>query len=95
MTKMGYFFISWSEKLYYVVIDGLKCTIYDIEDHVAVELLFKRIPSIDDISMVTVRMEIYGADMLDKVLGRNVEVLKVYRYEPRRKKEKTKISKEA
>jgi hypothetical protein len=91
----GYFYISWSGRVYYVSIRGLRCTIYDIESHIAVDLLARRRLTVEDVGRVTAYIEAFGVEELKERLARRAEVLRVFMYEPRGGKKKAEVSEEA
>jgi hypothetical protein len=90
----GYFYISRSGRVYYVSVRGLRSTIYDIESHIAVELLSKKRLTVEDVGKIAMYMEVYDIEGLERRLGKGVEVLKVYRYEPRKERKKAEACKE-
>jgi hypothetical protein len=87
--KKGYFFVSASERLYYVSIDLPKYVIVDIDSCVIMDFRLNRKLSINEISNIIRCMEVLGRHELmkielEEVLG--ATEVRVYRYEPRKVK---------
>jgi len=92
--KKGYFFVSSSDRLYYVSIYGSRYAIIDVDNCIVVEFTLSRRLGVREVSKIIKCMEALGRHELMKIeledtLG--ATEIRVYRYEPR----KVKVSKEA
>jgi hypothetical protein len=84
--RKGYFFVSASERLYYISVDHPKYVIVDIENRRVIELESSRVLRVDDISEIVREIELSG-----EVSDPRVNMVRIYWYEP----EKVKVSEKA
>jgi len=90
-VRTGYYFLSRSDKLYYVSIDGVRGKVVDIDKHVVIEFISRRPPRPREVEEFIAAMEsnLPIGRLLKEMLDA-IEV-KVYTYEPK----KAEVSKEA
>jgi hypothetical protein len=98
MAKIGYFFLTSNDHLYYISIYDSQYTIVDVYKHVAVEFASTKALKPREIEDFIAWMErqkkpVYLYDALKEKLY--AVTLRVYTYEPRGKKRKIEVSEEA
>jgi hypothetical protein len=94
MIKKSYYFVSSSDKLYYVSIYGSRCTIVNIDNNIVTEFISRKKLSVDKINEIINNMEKLSnhelvVDKLKNII--DAETIWVYHYEPK----KIKVSEEA
>jgi hypothetical protein len=98
MAKIGYFFLSRNDRLYYISIYDSQYAIVDVDKHVVVEFASSRALKPEDIEGFIVWMESHdGYVFLGESLKEKLDAIisKVYTYEPRGEKREVKVSEEA
>jgi len=98
VVRTGYFFLTSSDRLYYISIYDSQYTIVDVFEHVAIEFVSTKMLKPREIEEFIAWMESQDKPVhLQSALREKLYAvsLRVYTYEPRRKRRKIEVSEEA